>query len=255
MKSQQGSVLHQFHSRRDHLRSSVSPLPKVDVQLQGDLNSARAKLGAAANLHYVRSCHEGTPTLLSRAQISHLCMKHSSSQNSADKGVTTEGETDNIYKFLEELGNYYITLLARGPTMETERVLEPYGTSTLFNETQIGQFINQEDLPITGDGDTEMLRIVDNHRRGLQIDDSKEVMVGIAYAMPFELEQFGLFHVSMHIDATADSNKGRRQASCYCNIKGFVRAYVHCAPGLSSVRVKLGIQVAVSNSISHPYWF
>jgi hypothetical protein len=52
-----------------------------------------------------------------------------------------------------------------------------------------------------------MLRIVENHRRGLQIDDSKEMMVGIAYAMPFELEQFGLFHVSMHIDATTDSNK------------------------------------------------
>jgi hypothetical protein len=31
--------------------------------------------------------------------------------------------------------------------------------------------------------------------------------VGIAYGMPFELEQFGLFHVSMHIDATTDSNK------------------------------------------------
>jgi hypothetical protein len=210
MKSQQGSVLHQFHSRRDHLRSSVSLLRKRDAQLQGDLNSARAKLGAAANLHYVRSRRKGTPTLLSRSQIAHLCRKHSSSQNPAGKGVTTEGETDDIFKFLEESGNYYVSLLLRGPTVETERVLEPYGTSILFNETRIGQFYNQEDLPITGDDDTEMLRIVDNHRRGLQIDDSKEMMVGIAYAMPFELEQFGLFHVSMHIDATADSNKEGR---------------------------------------------
>jgi hypothetical protein len=29
------------------------------------------------------------------------------------------------------------------------------------------------------------------------------MMVGIEYGMPFELEQFGLFHVSMYIDATS----------------------------------------------------
>jgi hypothetical protein len=34
------------------------------------------------------------------------------------------------------------------------------------------------------------------------------MMVGIAYGMPFELDQFGLFHVSMHIDATTYSNNG-----------------------------------------------
>jgi hypothetical protein len=33
------------------------------------------------------------------------------------------------------------------------------------------------------------------------------MMVGIAYGMPFELEQFRLFHISMHIDATTNSNK------------------------------------------------
>jgi hypothetical protein len=32
------------------------------------------------------------------------------------------------------------------------------------------------------------------------------MMVGIAYGMPFELEQFGLFHVSLHIDTTSDTN-------------------------------------------------
>ena len=52
-----------------------------------------------------------------------------------------------------------------------------------------------------------MLWIVKDHRRDLKIADSKEMMVGIAYGMPFELEQFCLFHVSMHIDTTADTNK------------------------------------------------
>jgi hypothetical protein len=83
MKSKKGSVLHQFHSRRDHLRSSISLLQKEEVQLQGDLNSARAKLGSTANLHYVKTRCEGTPTLLSRDQIAHLCIK--------EKGVNTAG--------------------------------------------------------------------------------------------------------------------------------------------------------------------
>jgi hypothetical protein len=34
--------------------------------------------------------------------------------------------------------------------------------------------------------------------------------VGIAYGMPYELQQFVLFHISMHIDATTDSNKEER---------------------------------------------
>jgi hypothetical protein len=32
-------------------------------------------------------------------------------------------------------------------------------------------------------------------------------MIGIAHGMPFEMEQFGLFHVSLHIDVKADTNK------------------------------------------------
>jgi hypothetical protein len=52
-----------------------------------------------------------------------------------------------------------------------------------------------------------MLQIVSNHHHELKIADSKEMMVGIAYGMPFELEQFGLFNVSMHIDATVDTSK------------------------------------------------
>jgi hypothetical protein len=44
----------------------------------------------------------------------------------------------------------------------------------------------------------------------LKIDDSKEMMVGIAYSMPFEIKQFGLFHVSLHIDATFNTIKEGR---------------------------------------------
>jgi hypothetical protein len=105
------------------------------------------------------------------------------------------------------VGNYYVSLLAHGPTVEPNTTTGPIEQTTLFNETLIGPFISQEDIPVTGEDDTEMLQIVDDHCRGLKIDDSKEMMVGIAYGMPFELEQFGLFHVSMHIDATENSTK------------------------------------------------
>jgi hypothetical protein len=59
--------------------------------------------------------------------------------------------------------------------------------------------------------DQEILWIVGDHRQELQeIADSKKMMVAIAYGMPFELSQFGLFHVSLHIDATSDTNKEGR---------------------------------------------
>jgi hypothetical protein len=68
--------MHQYHSRRDHLRAPLSHLVLDEAQLIEDLNSARAKLGTAANLHYVRSNRKGTPTLLSRGQIAYLCHKN-----------------------------------------------------------------------------------------------------------------------------------------------------------------------------------
>ena len=51
-----------------------------------------------------------------------------------------------------------------------------------------------------------MRRVVDGHHKELDIEGSKEMMVSIAYGMPFELKQFGLFHVALHIDAIADTN-------------------------------------------------
>jgi hypothetical protein len=60
------------------------------------------------------------------------------------------------------------------------------------------------------DEEEDMLQIVIDHRRELKIHDTQEMMVGIAYGMPYELQQFGLFHVSMYIDVTSDSNKEER---------------------------------------------
>jgi hypothetical protein len=58
-------AFHQFHACHDHLHTLTSLLQEEEIQLQEDLNSARAKLGTAANLHYARLSCQGTPTLLS----------------------------------------------------------------------------------------------------------------------------------------------------------------------------------------------
>jgi hypothetical protein len=76
--------------------------------------------------------------------------------------------------------------------------MDPSGKATLFNETRIGKYTGQEDLHVACDEEEEMLHIVDDHQCELQIHATQEMMVGIAYAMPFELEQFRLSHVSTH---------------------------------------------------------
>ena len=82
--------------------------------------------------------------------------------------------------------------------------------TVLFNETRLGDTTDQEDVVIAADEEQDMLRVVSDHRRLLPISDSQEMMVGIAYAMPYEVRQFELFNVCLHIDATADSNKEGR---------------------------------------------
>jgi hypothetical protein len=52
-----------------------------------------------------------------------------------------------------------------------------------------------------------MLWIVGDHHCEVKIADSKEIIVAIAYGMPFELAQFALFHVLLHINTTSDTNK------------------------------------------------
>jgi hypothetical protein len=189
-------------------------------QVQQDMNSTRAKTGIAVNLHYVRTGRKGTPAILSRDQVKAMCKKFSRNQNgnfedSADVGKN--GEIDNLYEFLEESGCHYVSLLARAPVPEASSRASSdapppndaaRGKPRLFNETRVGSYTEQEDIDIgTNYEEQEMLHIVSDHRRVLQIKDSQEMMVGIAFAMPFEIQQFKLFPICCHIDATSDTNK------------------------------------------------
>jgi hypothetical protein len=66
-----------------------------ETQLQVDLNSARAKVGTAPNLHYVRSAQLGTPTVLSCNQIRALVKKSKPGEES-DSRNKENGEIDDI---------------------------------------------------------------------------------------------------------------------------------------------------------------
>jgi hypothetical protein len=194
MKSTNCTGPHQFHPRQDQLHASTSLLVEEEFQLQEDLNSARAKLGAAVNLYYICSACQGAPTVLLSSQIAYVCKKKSSDLNGKDH-KSGDGKTDHISKCLEQSGNYYASLLACGPSMEPTSATDPTCKAILFNESRIGNVTCQEDVLLSCADDHDMLQTVKNHRRELKIADSEEMMVGIVYGMPCELEQFGLFHV------------------------------------------------------------
>jgi hypothetical protein len=117
-------MYHQFHARHGHVWSSSSLLNTVDNQLQHDLNSAGAKTGVAANLHYTRSARTGTPTVLSHDQIKYLVKKNSKGKEATDEDGTQNGEIDNIYEYLEQTGNYYISILSQSPTLESDTSID-----------------------------------------------------------------------------------------------------------------------------------
>jgi hypothetical protein len=77
------------------------------------------------------------------------------------------------------------------------------------------------------------------------------MMVAIAYGMPFELDQFSLFHVSLHIDATSDTNKEGCPFVTVASKDSYDKN--NCSLSFLSKRAELGIQVAVPNSLSSSY--
>jgi hypothetical protein len=125
--------------------------------------------------------------------VAWFCKKKAASLKAGNASGIVTGERDDICKLLEEeLGNYYVSLLARGPTEDPMIASKVFnGSSTLFNETRIvGNFTGHKDVAVGGDADQEMLWVVDDHHQELDLADSKEMMVAIAYGMPFELAQF-----------------------------------------------------------------
>jgi hypothetical protein len=160
IKPKIGSVYHKYHARRDHVRSPSSLLNQEDNQLQHDLNSARAKTGVAANLHFTRIARKGTPTILSRDQIKYLVKKNSNlKKGKLDADGTESGEIDDIYEYLKRSGNYYVSLLAQSSTQSSDISINTAATGTLFNETWIGNYMGQVDVSIAAAKEQECSRL------------------------------------------------------------------------------------------------
>jgi hypothetical protein len=121
--------------------------------------------------------------------------------------MVVAGETDDLYQFLEKSGSHYVSLLARvvpeasiahspstadSPSQPTQSDSPPQ--TVLFNETRLGHTKDQEDVVVAADEELDMLRVVSDHPRLLPIADSQEMMVGIAYAMPYEVHVNATIH-------------------------------------------------------------
>jgi hypothetical protein len=103
------------------------------------------------------------------------------------QGGIERGEIDDIYEFLEQSGNCYVSLLAQSPIQVSKISTSTKAKGALFNKTRIGGYMGQEDVPIPAVEEQEMLKVVNAHRRVLNVVDTQEMMVGIAYAMSFVL--------------------------------------------------------------------
>ena len=200
-----GCCYHDFHFKRDHLRTPGRLISSQAREVMNDMNSSRSLAGSAVNMYYNRSKRKGLATLLSKSQVRYICNK-----NQGEPGLSQETEKDDmasLYDFLEGSGCSYISLLERIETSEDETIRK----SILFNECQIESnplLIEQHNFGKLEE--EEATRITSIHREECGILDQQEMMVGIAYSTPHEVKQFQLFHAVLHIDATADSNKEGR---------------------------------------------
>jgi hypothetical protein len=148
------------------------------------------------------------------AQISWLCKKKAASSTVHNPSGIVTGETDDIYKFLEQPDNYYVSLLARGPTDDTTITSKfPHGSCTLFNETCMGNCTGHKGDVVGPDADQEMQRVVDDHHQELNTADSKEMMVAIAYGMSITFLVLG-FWLRLRMKAKLFKVEAKRESVC-----------------------------------------
>lgn len=76
----------------------------------------------------------------------------------------------------------------------------------MFKKTKIDQKIALIEVPIQNAKEIEAATFAERHCQALGIADNQEMMMGLAFVVPFELKQFKTLHSIVHIDATMDTN-------------------------------------------------
>ena len=250
IKTKNGNPYHEHHASRLHLRMPSRLVGSKEVTIIQDLNSAKALSGVAANTHFVRTKRRGTPTLLSNAQIKYIGSKYKKKKKKGPSTDVVGEETsslDDLLEHLEETDSSYITLLQRvkkvvtdtsctineatreglvdkeiGSSSNEATALGPFDAdgsctrnnpiiiSQLVNETCIDNKVTEDIYQVDTSAENDALIVADGARRKQKIDDEQDMVVSLAYVTPFELRQFKLFHLVLHIDATADTNNEGR---------------------------------------------
>ena len=209
-----GNPYHEHHPCRESLRVPTKLLTNDEIKLVKDLHTARAKVGVAVGTHFVQSLNAGTPTTLSQNQVKYLVGKSKSTISKDDKDdVAEHGETDDLFKYLDDRNASYVALLQKKSIDSGVVVIndtEEASLGCLFNETKIGQDVTLSKVPMEDAKEMEAATFAQSHQEALGIADNQEIMVGIAFGLPFELKQFKIFHSIVHVDATMDTNLEKR---------------------------------------------
>ena len=187
-----GNMNHCFHEHCDYLRLDSSLLTEDDIQSITNIKCAKAPLGVAVNTHFIRTSRTGCPTILSKHQICHLVHL----QPHSDNGKSSSSDSlDDLFLFFSEKKASYVSLIQQ---MSTEGPL-------VYNKVCDG--INPiQKLPVESPEDVELFQLMAEHRRQRNLRPDQEMMVGVAFALPYEINRFKAFHIVMHIDATSSTN-------------------------------------------------
>ena len=212
IKPKPGNGYHQYHAVRPNIRMPIKLLQGEDALIMKDLSSAKALTRVAVNAHFVRSSRRGTPTLLSKDQVCHICRgKKEKESNDKTEGSSTKetSDMDDLFEFLETSGSSYVALIQEVKTADSATASSTKACS-LFNETRIEDSVTKDTYEILTVEDESAETITNDFRRSRKIRDDQEMVVGVAYVTPFESRQFKLFHCVLQVDATADSNNEGR---------------------------------------------
>lgn len=206
------NVFHEYHPRRDHLGSSLRYLRGEEMELIEDCGTASSFSGTGRNLHYVRAKRaKNTPTLLTSRQIRYVQSgQFEEEEEDGKSNKEKNSDVDNLYVNLSNQKCSYVSLLQRSPDSRSPRISD----NQLFSETCKGGRLTSTTNVLAGGSDDPLMAeaniFATKHRVQRKIRPDQDLMIGIAFASPFQLKRHMLFPQVIHIDCTADTNKEQR---------------------------------------------
>ena len=114
------------------------------------------------------------------------------------------GVIDDLFVHLEENGHFFISLL-QTVTIDPG---SSHKCSNIFSETKLGKDPFCKEVHVLINNENQLMHEIANHHRiTWNVQDNQDMMIGVAFATPFELRQFWLFHAVVHVYVTEDTNK------------------------------------------------